>query len=68
MVWTIIALVGAAVGVIGVYVSTWAENHSRSDDPLSDMRQHNIALVVGLVGWVCSVIGIVVGLVEHFGK
>jgi hypothetical protein len=64
-IWTVITLIGGALGIIGVFVSNWAENHPRHKEPRATTRAHDIALGVGLVGWVIAVIGIAINLLDH---
>ena len=64
-IWTVITLIGGALGIIGVFLSNWAENHPRHKEPSAATRPHDIALAVGLIGWVIAVIGLVISLLDH---
>lgn len=65
-VWTLIALFGGAMGVLGTVLSDRAEYDLSRKGPGANMRLHGIALAVGLAGWVIAVVGIVIDLLEYF--
>ena len=64
-VWTVITLVGAVLGIVGMFVANWVENqprHRRS----SSTPAHDIALIVGMIGWAMGAAGLTASLMDHF--
>ena len=63
--WAVITLVGTALGIVGMFVANWADNHPRHRHS-SSTRSHDIAFAVGMIGWVIGVGGLVASLIDHF--
>ncbi len=62
-VWTVIALVGAVLGIIGMFVANWAEHHPRYRRGDST-RPHDIAFVIGMIGWAIGLLGFIATLID----
>ena len=64
-VWTVITLVGALFGIVGMFVANWVENHPRHRRN-SSTPTHDVALIVGMIGWAIGTAGLTATLIDHF--